>query len=120
PACAQLLRRARIPLVQIMELVADPIDMNIGFSHYEAGADVIAHLLAQGYRRIGFIGARLDPRVQQRIRGYTQALATADLFEHRLIATSPEPSSIALGGTLFKRLLAGNQGQVDAVFCAND
>lgn len=120
PACAQLLRRARIPLVQIMELVADPIDMNIGFSHYDAGADVIAHLLAQGYRRIGFIGARLDPRVQQRIRGYTQALAAADLFEQRLIATSPEPSSIALGGALFKNLLAANQGQVDAVFCAND
>jgi LacI family gluconate utilization system Gnt-I transcriptional repressor len=120
PACAQLLRRARIPLVQIMELVADPIDMNIGFSHYEAGADVIAHLLAQGYRRIGFIGARLDPRVQQRIRGYTQALAAADLFEQRLIATSPESSSIALGGALFKNLLTANQGQVDAVFCAND
>lgn len=120
PACAQLLRRARIPLVQIMELVADPIDMNIGFSHYDAGADVIAHLLAQGYRRIGFIGARLDPRVQQRIRGYTQALAAAELFEQRLIATSLEPSSIALGGALFKNLLAANQGQVDAVFCAND
>jgi LacI family gluconate utilization system Gnt-I transcriptional repressor len=120
PACDQLLRRSRIPLVQIMELLANPIDMNIGFSHYEAGADVVAHLLAQGYRRIGFIGARLDSRVQQRMRGYTRALEKVDLFEGGLIATSPEPSSIALGGALFKTLMAANQGHLDAVFCAND
>lgn len=120
PACDQLLRKSRIPLVQIMELVANPIDMNIGFSHFEAGADVVVHLLAQGYRRIGFIGARLDARVQQRIRGYTHALEQADLFETDLIATSPEPSSIALGGVLFKRLMSANQGRIDALFCAND
>lgn len=120
PACDQLLRKSRIPLVQIMELLPNPIDMNIGFSHLLAGADVVAHLLAQGYQRIGFIGARMDPRVQQRIRGYTQALAKCDLFEANLIATSPEPSSIALGGALFKSLMAANEGRIDAVFCAND
>ncbi|AQT60573.1 LacI family DNA-binding transcriptional regulator [Cellvibrio sp. PSBB023] len=120
PACDQLLRKSRIPLVQIMELLPNPIDMNIGFSHLLAGADVVAHLLAQGYQRIGFIGARMDPRVQQRIRGYTQALAKRDLFEANLIATSPEPSSIALGGALFKSLMAANEGRIDAVFCAND
>ncbi|HEX7764506.1 MAG TPA: LacI family DNA-binding transcriptional regulator [Cellvibrio sp.] len=120
PACDQLLRKSRIPLVQIMELLPNPIDMNIGFSHLLSGADVVAHLLAQGYQRIGFIGARMDPRVQQRIRGYTQALAKRDLFEANLIATSPEPSSIALGGALFKSLMAANEGRIDAVFCAND
>lgn len=120
PACDQLLRKSRIPLVQIMELLPNPIDMNIGFSHLLAGADVVAHLLSQGYQRIGFIGARMDPRVQQRIRGYTQALAKRDLFEANLIATSPEPSSIALGGALFKSLMAANEGRIDAVFCAND
>lgn len=119
-ACDQLLRKAHIPLVQIMELLANPIDMNIGFSHHLAGADVVAHLLAQGYRRIGFIGARMDPRVQQRIRGYSEALVRAELFAASLIATSPEPSSIALGGELFKNLMAANQGNIDAVFCAND
>jgi LacI family gluconate utilization system Gnt-I transcriptional repressor len=118
--CNHLLRNARIPLVQIMELLADPIDMNIGFSHHLAGADVVAHLLAQGHRRIGFIGARMDSRVQQRMRGYVTALTQAGLFETSLIATSPEPSSIALGGTLFKSLIAANEGNVDAVFCAND
>ena len=120
PACDQLLRKSRIPLVQIMELLPNPIDMNIGFSHLLAGTDVVAHLLAKGCKRIGFIGARMDSRVQQRIRGYTQALAKRDLFEANLIATSPEPSSIALGGALFKSLMAANEGRIDAVFCAND
>lgn len=120
PACDQLLRKARIPTVQIMELLNNPIDMNIGFSHHLAGADVVAHLLGKGYRRIGFIGARMDPRVQQRIRGYTQALSEHSLFEASLVSTSPEPSSIALGGALFKSLMAVNEGRIDAVFCAND
>ncbi|MFC3117141.1 HTH-type transcriptional regulator GntR [Cellvibrio fontiphilus] len=120
PACDQLLRKSRIPTVQIMELLSNPIDMNIGFSHHLAGADVVAHLLGKGYSRIGFIGARMDPRVQQRIRGYTQALSERNLFEPSLVATSPEPSSIALGGALFKSLIAANEGRIDAVFCAND
>lgn len=120
PACAQLLRRSRIPLVQIMELLDEPIDMNIGFSHQAAGGDVVAHLMAQGRRRIGFIGARLDPRVRQRIGGYIQALEAAGIYEPSLIATSPAPSSIALGGVLFQQLMEANHNNIDAVFCAND
>jgi LacI family gluconate utilization system Gnt-I transcriptional repressor len=121
-ACDQLLRKARIPLVQIMELLPNPIDMNIGFSHLLAGNDVVMHLLDKGCKRIGFIGARMDSRVQQRIRGYTEALTQRDLFEPRLVVTSPEASSIALGGALFKRLMAANanEGPIDAIFCAND
>lgn len=118
--CNQLLRKARVPLVQIMELLTDPIDMNIGFSHYSAGADVVEHLLGLGNRKIGFMGARMDSRVQQRMHGYLDTMKRVGLFEASLMVTSPEPSSIALGGALFKSLMAANKGRVDAVFCAND
>ena len=119
-SCNQLLRKARVPLVQIMELLADPIDMNIGFSHYSAGTDVVRHLLGLGNQRIGFIGARMDARVQQRMQGFMDTMKQANLFESSLVATSPESSSIAMGSTLFKSLMAANKGRVDAVFCAND
>ena len=63
--CQNLLQKSRVPVVQIMELLSQPFDMNVGFSHWQAGYDVVTHLLDEGYARIGFIGARMDPRVQQ-------------------------------------------------------
>lgn len=118
--CRNFLTKAGIPIVQIMELLAEPIDMNIGFAHGRAGYDVVKHLIAQGYERIGFIGARMDPRVQQRMHGYKLALEQLGKFDKHLLVTTPEPSSIAVGGKLFKSLLAAVDGAVDAVFCVND
>jgi len=109
-----------VPVVQIMELIMDPLDMNIGFCHWQAGYDVAKHLMDEGYTEIGFIGARMDPRVQQRMQGYIKALQDVGKFQKNFIATTPEPSSIAVGGELFKSLLATTNGVVDAVFCAND
>ena len=103
-----------------MELLDEPLDMNVGFSHWQAGYDVVKHLLAEGYSRIGFIGARMDQRVQQRMQGFKKALEDTGKFGKNFIITTPEPSSIAVGGELFKSLLASTNGTVDAVFCAND
>lgn len=119
-SCQHLLQRSRIPIMQIMELLDEPIDMNIGFSHWQAGFDVATYFLDKGHKRIGFIGARMDPRVQQRLQGFRAALEGADKFVPKLISTSPEPSSICLGGELFRSLMSASQGALDAVFCAND
>lgn len=119
-ACQNILQKSRIPIVQIMEMLQQPLDMNIGLSHYQAGYDVVKHLLDKGCARIGFIGARMDPRVQQRMQGYKTALEDAGKYWKNFIVTTPEPSSIAVGGELFKSLMAATNGVVDAVFCAND
>jgi LacI family gluconate utilization system Gnt-I transcriptional repressor len=118
--CHNLLQKARVPLVQIMEILPEPLDMNVGFSHWQAGYDVALHLLHEGYRRIGFMGARMDPRVQQRMQGFKKALEDAGKFWKNFVVTTPEPSSIEMGGELFKSLLAATNGVVDAIFCAND
>ncbi|WP_166296688.1 LacI family DNA-binding transcriptional regulator [Bradyrhizobium sp. 2S1] len=107
------------PIVQIMEVGPAPIDMMIGFSHFDAAKAAIAHLLAQGYRRIGFLGARMDPRVQRRLDGYRAAMTEAGLFDPQLIVTTAIPTSVTLGGTLFADLLA-KAPDIDAVFCVND
>jgi LacI family gluconate utilization system Gnt-I transcriptional repressor len=107
------------PIVQIMEIGPSPIDMMIGFSHYEAAKAGISHLLEQGYRRIGFLGARMDPRVQRRLEGYQAAMSDADLFDQRRVVTTATPSSVTLGGTLLADLLAKTP-DVEAVFCGND
>ncbi|CAL76906.1 putative transcriptional regulatory protein, LacI family [Bradyrhizobium sp. ORS 278] len=114
-----LVQAADCPVVQIMELGADPIDMMIGFSHVDACFAAISHLLAQGCRRIGFLGARMDPRVQRRLQGYQNAMKNAGLFDPRLIVTTAVPTSTTVGGSLFSDLML-RAPDLDAVFCAND
>ena len=119
PIARTMLEESGCPVVQIMETGPDPIDMMIGFSHVEGGRVVARHLIEAGYSRIGFIGARMDPRSQRRLAGYRAALEEAGLFDPRLVTTTPAPSSVSLGRELFRDALA-KMPRLDAVFCNND
>jgi LacI family gluconate utilization system Gnt-I transcriptional repressor len=107
------------PIVQIMETGPDPVDMMVGFSHYDAAFSAVSHLIARGHKRIGFLGARMDPRVQRRFDAYRDAMKAAALFDPRLIVTTPAPTAVTLGGMLLADLLA-QAPNTDAVFCIND
>ena len=114
-----ILESMNCPVTQIMEIGDEPVDMMVGFSHYDASSAAIAHILAQGRRRIGFLGARMDPRVQRRFEGYRDAMKAASLFDPNLIVTTTVPTTVTLGGTLFADLVAQTP-DIDAVFCVND
>ena len=102
-----------------MEIGPEPVDMMIGFSHLEGGRTATQHLIDAGYRRIGFVGARMDPRSQRRLAGYRAAMQAAGLYDPRLVITTPIPSSVSLGRELFRDALA-KMPTLDAVFCNND
>ncbi len=119
PAARKLLERARCPIVQIMEIDDDPVDMMVGFSHWAGARATATHLIEQGYRKIAFIGARMDPRTQRRLDGFADALKEAGIYEEQLIVTTPQPSTVGLGCVLFSELLS-IAPDVDAVFCNND
>ena len=119
PKTRDLLIESDIPIVQIIETDDDPIDMVIGFSHSKAAMTVIDHLVDQGYRRIGFIGARMDPRLARRLSGYTDRLKELDLFDDTRIAVTTNASSVNLGREFF-RDLQQQDPKMDAVFCGND
>ncbi|MEH6405402.1 MAG: LacI family DNA-binding transcriptional regulator [Sneathiella sp.] len=114
-----LLEDSNIPVVQIVETGADPIDMMIGFSHEDAAVSVIDHLFEQGYRKIAFAGARMDPRMERRLSGFRTRLKALDLYDSRREATTQKSSSVSLGRTLFRQLHEQDP-QIDAVFCGND
>ncbi|SMF03226.1 transcriptional regulator, LacI family [Alteromonadaceae bacterium Bs31] len=116
----KLLEKAEIPIVQIMDKLDEPVDMNVGFSHRKAAFEVVERILAAGYTKLGFLGARMDPRAQQRLQGYRLAMEQAGLLNDDLVLTTPRPSSIAMGCELFKGLVAQSGGLCDAVFCVND
>lgn len=115
----QMLRKAPCPIVQIMEIDNEPIDLMVGISHYEAARAATNHLIEQGYRHPAFIGARMDPRSQRRLRGFRDAATKAGLFDESRVHTTLSASSVTLGAQLFGELVERHP-EVDAVFCNND
>lgn len=114
-----LLMDAGCPVVQIMDIEKAPVDMGVGFSHFESAKVATCHLVEQGYHKIGFLGAQMDPRTHRRLQGFKSALKQASLFDEALVVTTHRPSSVEIGCELFKDLLSKNP-DVDAVFCNND
>ncbi len=117
---ARLLRGYGRPVVEIMECGPKAIDMNVGLSHLKAGETMGAHLIARGYRQIGFVGGRLeaDYRAAQRFRGLDRALARAGLTRRPPYAHA-EASSPGLGGDKLMQALQRSP-ELDALFFAND
>lgn len=86
PGTVDLLRQAAMPVVEIWDLTTSPIDMSVGFSHFDCGAEMGQHLLRRGRRRAGYVGAlaRADVMGQARLEGFKAALAEAG---HPLVAS---------------------------------
>lgn len=118
-AARELIARSCRPCVHLMELAEDPGIACVGFSQREAGRQMTEHLLARGRRRIAFCAAQLDPRVMQRAAGYRQALQAAGLHDPDRECLDPAPSSLALGASLFERVMR-RQPDTDAIFFCND
>ena len=120
PHTHTLLKQCGCPVVEIMELGGQPIDMNVGLSHLKAGAEMARHLIGRGYRELGFIGGRLgaDYRAMQRYRGFDRILAERK-FKRRLPFTHEMRSSPEVGGDALMAALDADPG-LDALFFAND
>lgn len=118
-ATVRLLRNSRCRIVQIMEISPDPIDMMVGFSHLEAARAATRHLIDSGYRRPGFIAARLDPRTQRRLEGFRDVARERGLLDPGRIVTTPTASTVTLGGLLMADLLS-KAPETDAILCNND
>jgi LacI family gluconate utilization system Gnt-I transcriptional repressor len=114
-----LLHSADCPIVQVMDLTHDPIDRIVGFSNFQAAAQATEHMIQEGFRRIAFVGTRMDPRTQQRMAGYRSAMEKNGLFESDLQITTAARSSVEIGRHLLSETLA-RVPDCDAVFCNND
>lgn len=119
PEARTLLKANNCPVVQIMDLPPDPVDMAVGFSHADAAEAATQHMIDQGYKRIGYIAAQMDVRTRARLEGYTQTLTRHGLFDERLIVTTHKPSSVHLGTQLCAEFLARNP-DADALQTNND
>ena len=126
-ATRQLIAQSGVPCVHLMEasgssgvsLGKSPAVYSVGFSQFDASADMTRHLLQKGRKRIAFAAAQLDPRTLQRLEGYRSVMRKANLHDAKLEWLNPAPSSLALGGQMFEQIMA-QQPPVDGVFFCND
>ncbi len=113
------IRSVDCPVVQIMETGERPVQHIIGFSHYEAARAAARHLYESGYRKLGFLGARMDPRTRRRFQGFKDEALEDGAFSDTRVVTTPEASTVTLGGRLLAELLQ-RAPDTDATFCNND
>lgn len=108
------------PIVEVMDVDGDPIDMAVGTSMTQAGEMVARHLVTADYQRIAYVGAWGErPRRSQKRRLAFEAELRR--LGRPLLASLilDEASSLKAGADGLDRLLV-QQADIDAVFFAND
>ncbi|MDG3043142.1 LacI family DNA-binding transcriptional regulator [Roseicyclus marinus] len=119
-AATAILQRLECPVIEVMDSDGDPIDTSVGFSMVKAGQVMADHFLAQGYRRIGYVGAwgELPVRSRKRRLAFEARLAEngVELVDRQI---EEDQSSFAAGAAGLQALLARSP-EIEAVFFAND
>ena len=117
----RMLASAGVPVVEVWDLPANPIDRVVGFSNVAAVGLLVRHFISVGYTRIAFIGGdtRRDTRGLDRRRGFVATMEQAGLPAHRLIEAGAPPITMREGAVAMGRLL-DQWPEVDAVICVSD
>ena len=116
-----LLKAARIPVVEMWDLLDNPIEHVVGFSNAQATADLVHQLYAKGYRRIAFMGGApaSDARGAERRQGFVQAMQVLGLPTDCMVTVGQAPVSMAHGAQGAAELLA-RWPTIQAVVCVSD
>jgi LacI family gluconate utilization system Gnt-I transcriptional repressor len=120
PGTVDLLRASAAPVVEIWDLTTSPIDMSVGFSHHDCGAEMGQFLLRRGRRRAGFVGAlaRSDVMGQARLEGFEATLARAGhpLIDREVLHDAPG----FYAGYYGLEMLLARGSKPDVVYFHND
>lgn len=108
------------PVVEIMELGENFIDMNVGINNPDIGRCMAGHLLKCGYRRIAYIGTGMnkDYRAIQRYEGHRETLEAAGI-DGSLLFQNDAPASYEAGAQAFIEALE-IRPRLEAIHFAND
>jgi len=76
PATTHLLQNADFPVVELMALQEQPIDMCVGLDQCAAGREMALHLLKKGYRRYAYLGTphEIDTSASLRYQAFCKTL----------------------------------------------
>ncbi|HEY1609428.1 MAG TPA: LacI family DNA-binding transcriptional regulator, partial [Paraburkholderia sp.] len=116
PLRARLLN-LQLPTVETWDTTDLPVDMLVGFSHYDVGVAVAQHFIARGRRRPAIVSAN-DARARARHDGFMHTMARQGITDVADASVSP-PSSVALGREKLAAIL-DVRADIDCVFCGSD
>jgi len=121
-AALKMLYAADVPIIEIGEMIRQPIDSLVGFSNYEAGRTAARFLMAKGFKRIGAIagsndGDVIDHRGDERMRGFEDELRIAGRSTEFVLRHGTPPISYDHGAAMMPHLL---EREIDAVFAVSD
>lgn len=116
PDTRDMLRHARVPVLEIWDYTDDPIDISVGIDHRDAGFQIGEYAYQLGYSNPAFVGmpAGYDTRADARVQGLRDAFQGACVE----VAQTTVANAFTMGFEGTKALLA--QGQPDVVFFLND
>lgn len=79
PRATDMLRNAGIPVIEIWDLNAAPLDISVGINHFDSGFDMGRYLTSLGYRRLGYVGTSHDTAnaATERLNGFCKAVEGA-------------------------------------------
>jgi LacI family transcriptional regulator len=117
----EVLRKHGIPVV-LVDRGSNRQQCSVSVNDRVGGESAVAHLIAQGHRRIAFIGGTsATKQVRERLAGARLAIKAAGLPEKNLTVLATPRLDVASGratGAQLARLSA--RSRPTAAFCAND
>lgn len=116
----KLIEKADFPVIEIMEIIDNPVDICVGFSHQDAGKDMGKYLTKKGYKSLAFCGCQMkqDIRGMMRYEGFKQEVIKTGLKEPVLINKEEKYIDLVEDGKLEQ--LALECLKYDCVYCNND
>lgn len=113
-----MLLNSGIPVIEAGDLSSTPVDMLVGFSSEQIGAEVARYLIRKGRTRLAMFSGD-DERARRRIAGLTRAMGEVGGLQPPKIMLAPAPTTHAAGRRLLGELCAEG-ARIDAVFCTSD
>ena len=115
-----LLRSASVPIVEIWDLNTSPLDMSVGFNHFDCGFEMGRFLIGRGRKRVGYVGAsNTGPGLgAERLLGLEKSLDDAGLA---LVATEIlKDTPRFYAGFYGTENLINRQQDLDTIYFQND
>jgi len=121
PRSRKLMRESGIPIVQLWDWPARPIDNVVGFSNEDVAAGVVRFLAGRGYRRLAYLGETGDEgtRGARRRMGFVREVEALKLGPLRLHDQAPPPLNMLEGRAALPHMLK-RWPDIDAIVCVSD
>ena len=120
PGTMELLRDMAVPVAEIWDLTTKPIDLAIGFSHFDNGLEMARCVTAAGRRKIGYLGALGNRNTSGRLRyqGFLRGLAEQGIALALEEVLVDQPGFYA--GYYGTETMMARRGDLDAIYFHDD